>query len=57
MAVNPWVRLPSAWIEERGLRKLEWRSGGYGSDSTAALMTLAAIAHTADEESGVARAT
>jgi hypothetical protein len=57
MAIRPWVRLPSAWINEGGLTKLSWKPGGYGSDNTAALMALTAIAHAADQESGVARLT
>jgi RIO-like serine/threonine protein kinase len=57
MAIRPeWVRLPSEWIRARNLTAMKWKSGGNGSDNTAALMTLVAIAHTADE-SGVAHAT
>jgi hypothetical protein len=57
MMLKKWVRLPSLWIENGGLRSLRWGAAGHGADNTAALMALAAIAHTADEESGVARAT
>jgi hypothetical protein len=57
MAIKGWVRLPSAWITEGGLANMKWKSGGEGSDNTAALMALTAIAHAADEETGVARAT
>jgi hypothetical protein len=27
MALREWVRLPSAWIEEGGLRELRWSGG------------------------------
>lgn len=57
MAIDPWVRLPSAWIDEGRLADLAWKPGGDGSDNTAALMALTAIAHAADRESGVARLT
>ena len=57
MNLKKWVRLPSLWIEGGGLRRLRWGAAGQGADNTAALMALAAIAHTADEETGVARAT
>jgi DNA-binding transcriptional ArsR family regulator len=55
--MRDWVRLPSGWIEERGLRELQWtRSETTGSDNAAALMVLAPIAHHADEE-GLAKCT
>ncbi len=57
MAFKDWVRLPTAWIEERGLRKLRWAVSGGGADNAAALMTLAAIAHNADDQIGLARLT
>lgn len=57
MALSPWVRLPSKWIDDGGLAKLSWKSGGKGADNTAALMALTVIAHAADQESGVARLT
>jgi RIO-like serine/threonine protein kinase len=57
MAMQEWVRLPSAWIREQGLRELQWGRDGKGSDNTAALMTLTAIAHHANRDSGVARLT
>ena len=34
---------------------LSWKSGGQGADNIAALMALTAIAHAADQESGIAR--
>ncbi|NYT30536.1 hypothetical protein [Rhizobium sp. WYCCWR 11128] len=53
--LQKFVKLPSYWIEkENGLRQFTWASGG--SDNTAALLALLAIAHRVDEE-GVARAT
>jgi hypothetical protein len=57
MANSPWMRLPSAWINNRGLTRLSWRHGGAGSDNTAALMALTVIAHEVDGESGIARVT
>jgi DNA-binding transcriptional ArsR family regulator len=51
-----WTKLPSARIEEGGLRQFRW-SQGQGADNTAALMALAVIAHHVEPESGVARLT
>lgn len=56
MARLPWVRLPSAWIDAGGLQELRWK-GAAGSDNTAALMTLMAIAHHADRDTGLAKVT
>jgi hypothetical protein len=52
-----WVRLPSAWINQRGLTSFRWENGGGGADRTAALMALTVIAHRADQENGRARVT
>lgn len=49
-----FARLPSAWINEGGLRAFSWKGG---SDETAALMLLIAIAHHADPKNGLARLT
>jgi DNA-binding Lrp family transcriptional regulator len=57
MEMTKWVRLPSDWINEGGLKELRWGSDGLGSNSTAALMILVAIAHVTDDKSGVARTT
>ncbi len=57
MELQEWVRLPSAWILQEGLRELMWGRDGRGSDNTAALMTLIAIAHRANREGGIARLT
>jgi hypothetical protein len=57
MANNAWMRLPSGWIERRGLTQFSWKHRGEGADNTAALMTLTAIAHAADEDTGIARVT
>ena len=57
MKNRPWVRLPSKWINEGGLKSLSWKNGGTGADHIAALMALTVIAHAADSESGVARIT
>lgn len=51
-----WVRLPSKWIEQMGLRTLRW-AGGAGSANTSALMVLLVIAHHADQATGIARLT
>jgi hypothetical protein len=52
----PWVRLPSDWINYGdGLKRIQWKSDGVGSDATAALMALTAIAHHANSQSGIAR--
>ena len=55
MAMNNWVILPTAWIEQGGLKNFRWAKTE-GSSAIAALMTLAVIAHTADER-GSARIT
>jgi hypothetical protein len=52
-----WVRLPVNWIAAHGLAEFKWSNGGPGSDRIAALMTLIAIAHAADRETGRARLT
>ena len=57
MANRDWAPLPSAWINDHGLTKLQWKPGGEGSDNIAGLMALTAIAHAADAASGVARLT
>jgi len=57
MKLRKWVRLPSNWILQKGLTVLHWDGDGRGSDNTAALMTLIAIAHHASPESGVASLT
>jgi hypothetical protein len=59
MALRSWVRMPSAWIEEGGLRHLRWYGGRWnsGADCSAALMSLIVLAHYADEENGVAKLT
>lgn len=57
MANSPWMRLPSGWIGRGGLARLAWQYNGKGSDNTAALMALTAIAHAANEETGIARIT
>jgi hypothetical protein len=57
MAIDQWVRLPSAWIDDHGLTNLAWKSGGEGADNIAVLMALTAIAHAADQETGIASLT
>ncbi|MCP3473817.1 helix-turn-helix domain-containing protein [Bradyrhizobium sp. CCGUVB1N3] len=51
MKKREWVRLPSKWIEDGGLKQLQWtNSEASGSNNIAALMVLAPIAHHADDE-------
>jgi hypothetical protein len=57
MAIDPWVRLPSEWILNGGLKQLAWKREGVGSANTAALMALTAIAHRVERETGIARST
>ena len=57
MELKPWVKIPSGWIEQGRLSKLQWKAGGDGSDRTAALMSLVALAHATDQETGLARVT
>lgn len=52
MARRSWVKLPSGWIEGRGLVEFQWKPRG--SSETAALMVLIAIAHHASLEEGIA---
>lgn len=54
--MRSWVKLPSAWIEKGGLRSFMWGKQG-GSEQTAALMVLLAIAHRAADATGVAHLT
>src|SRR5258708_24216998 len=57
MPMREWVRMPSTWIEEGGLKSLQWtKTETSGSDNAAALMVLAPIAHHADGE-GLAKCT
>ena len=51
MAMMNWVRLPTGWIEQRGLRSFTWKAGE-GANGIAALMVLTALAHQADPETG-----
>ena len=50
-----WVRLPTAWIEAKGLRVIRWNERG--ADNVAGLMLLVAIAHRMDQTTGSARLT
>lgn len=52
-----WVRLPIGWIADHRLREFKWANSGPGADQVAALMTLVAVAHCADHETGRARLT
>lgn len=51
-----WVKLPSAWVEQGGLREFQWGKTG-GSRQAAALMVLLGVAHHADAATGVSRMT
>lgn len=51
--LKPWIKLPSAWIERRGLREFRWAQNR-GSDNLAALMALAPISHNVDND-GIAK--
>jgi DNA-binding transcriptional ArsR family regulator len=55
-ALLPWVRLPSAWIETKGLNQFVWK-GGDGAGQLAALMVLMVIAHHVDAKSAIASLT
>ena len=44
-----WTRMPSTWINEGGLRKFVWSSGGR-STHLSALMCLAIIVQNADDD-------
>jgi DNA-binding transcriptional ArsR family regulator len=54
-ALPKFVRLPSGWIEDGGLKGFRWKDTG--SDNLAALMTLAVVAHHIAPDTGVARIT
>lgn len=54
--MQAWVRLPTAWIEDKGLTKFVWGRGS-GADNIAALMALMVVAHFASQETGAARLT
>lgn len=52
-----WVRLPSNWVQQRGLKAFKWEARGAGANQIAALMVLTVVAHNADQETGEARLT
>lgn len=56
MPLNTWVKLPTAWIEAGGLKSFRWGQGE-GSAGIAGLMVLMALAHHADQQTGVVRLT
>lgn len=58
IARKEWVKLPSEWIEDGGLRGFRWgAAGGGGASNTAALMALIALAHHAEDQAGLVRLT
>jgi hypothetical protein len=46
--MQEWVRLPTRWIQDGGLKAFRWEPG-IGANNISALMCLIAIAHRADE--------
>lgn len=54
--LQPWIKLPNAWIEAGGLRQFRWTSGE-GAANLAALMALTAISHHIHPDTGIARLT
>ena len=56
MNMRKWVKLPSAWMEQGGLKLFRWGRGA-GAAETAALMALLGLAHRADLDTGIAKAT
>ncbi len=54
--MRTWVAVPTAWIEDRGLKQFSWTNGGGGSDEVAALVCYILIAHHTDSF-GMARLT
>ncbi len=56
MAMKDWVKLPTTWIQNKGLTAFRWTAAS-GSDQAAALMVLVAMAHHADETKGTVHLT
>lgn len=56
MALQNFVRLPNAWIEDRGLKGFTWGRENR-VECLAALMTLMVIAQHADQETGAVKIT
>lgn len=56
MTLQSWVKLPTAWIENRGLRSFRW-GPRTGSAGISGLMVLMVLAHRADPDSGEVRVT
>ena len=46
--LKKWVKMPSSWVEDDGLRAFRWKAG-QGADNLAALMSLAVILHHTDD--------
>jgi hypothetical protein len=51
-----WIKLPSGWIENEGLKDFRW-ARGEGANNVAALMVLTVISHHVEGRTGVARLT
>lgn len=54
--MKDWVKLPTAWINEGGLKAFGWKRGE-GANNISALMCLMVIAHHADPDTGEAMVT
>jgi len=56
MRLQSWVKLPTKWIQDTGLKQFVWKQGE-GSDNVAALLLLFPLAHYTMPDSGVAKLT
>lgn len=52
-----FVRLPIGWVADYRLKEFRWVNGGLGADQVAALISLVAIAHCVNQDTGRARLT
>src|SRR4051812_9788654 len=55
MTPKDWVKVPTVWIKDGGLRNLKWSI--QGANASAALMVLVCLAHHADPATGEGKAT
>lgn len=56
MKLRPWVKLPTQWIEEGGLRDFRWAKGK-GAANVSAIVLLIVMAHHAHPDTGEVRIT
>ena len=54
--LKPWVKLPTAWIEDGGLKNFRWKPGE-GATNVASLMLLMVIAQHAEGSTGITKLT